>query len=261
MAADRSIYARPNDAVTGGSAQAHYEHLWGEGQRRRLITRGVLTVVALGVGIWLFNPIVGVALAVLVAVGDTWYQYRKHASTAAWRAGDDGYAQTSRLLRRWLEWRGYTVLRNRRMPESAGADAERVEHLAIGPAGVFLVASKAWAPELRIGMYGGRLFFGKRPGEKTVTPVGDTARAVAAVLTRERGTDVPVTPVLAVYGGQLPGRAELQAEDVTLLRAQRVPGWIRRYRSESGGYSTEQVTEIARTAARLMRPRPLLPRE
>lgn len=285
---NRSIYARPNAAVTGGSEQAHYEHLWAEGQRRRLIVRGILAAVALIGGSLLINPIAGVVLAALAAGADLLYNWRKHASTAAWRAGDEGRGHTDRLLRLLLEWRGFTVLRNRRPPsgtEPVGEPAEgdppdRIEHLVIGPTGIFLVHSLAWSPDTQIGSYGGKLFFGKRSGEKKVEPVAAAARAVSAALSDAFGEEIPVTAVVALHGGRLAGRTAIHCQGVTLLRARRVPGWIRHHEvrrpaartgvrpadgegaaaTSAEPYTPEQVEGLARTAARVLRPRPLLPR-
>jgi len=279
--ANRSIYARPNAAVTGGSEQAHYEHLWGEGQRQRLIVRGVIAGITLIAGSLLFNPIAGIILALLAAGADLLYHWRKHASTAAWRSGDGGRAQTDRLLRLLLEWRGFTVLRNRRLPEGEGdGDDEGIQHLVIGPSGVFLVHSMAWSPDTQIGSYGGKLFFGKRSGEKWAGPIADAARAVSAALSEAIGEEIPVTAVMALHGGRVSGRTAIHCQGVTLLRATRVPGWIRRYEvrraavrtartgaddgwradTASDPYTPEQVEGLARTAARVLRPRPLLPR-
>lgn len=277
--ANRSIYARPNAAVTGGSEQAHYEHLWGEGQRQRLIVRGVIAGITLIAGSVLFNPIVGIILALLAAGADLLYRWRKHASTAAWRSGDGGRAQTDRLLRLLLEWRGFTVLRNRRQPGAEDAD-EGIQHLVIGPSGVFLVHSMAWSPDTQIGSYGGKLFFGKRSGGKWAGPIGESARAVSTALSEAAGEEIPVTAVLALHGGRIAGRTAIHCQGVTLLRASRVPRWIRRHEvrraavraagAESGDgwradgtgdpYTPEQIEGLARTAARVLRPRPLLPR-
>lgn len=287
---NRSIYARPNAAVTGGSEQAHHEHLWAAGQRRRLIVRGVVAGVALVAGAVLFHPVAGVVLAFVAAGADLLYNWRKHASTAAWRAGDEGRGHTDRLLRLLLEWRGCTVLRNRRPPgaeadgatEPAGDDPpDRIEHLVIGPTGVFLVHSLACGPETQIGSFGGKLFFGKRSGDKKIAPVAAVARAVSAALSTALGEEIPVTAVVALHGGRLAGRTAIHSQGVTLLRARRVPSWIRRHEvrraparggvrtgpAETGDgearavpYTPEQVEGLARTAARVLRPRPLLPR-
>lgn len=266
--ANRSIYARPNEAVTGGSAQAHYEYLWGEGQRQRLIVRGVISGIVLIAASFLFNPIVGIILALLAAGADLLFHWRKHASTAAWRSGDDGYRQTDRLLRTLLEWRGFTVLRNRRMPGGEDGDVG-VQHLVIGPTGLFLVRSLAWSPDTQIGSYGGKLFFGKRSGEKWAEPIAESARTVSAALSEAVGEEIPVTAVMALHGGRVSGRTAIHSQGVTLLRASRVPGWIRHHEvrraagpdgAASEPYTPEQVEGLARTAARVLRPRPLLPR-
>lgn len=262
--ANRSIYARPNAAVTGGSEQAHYEHLWGEGQRQRLIVRGVIAGITLIAGSLLFNPIAGVILGFVAGGAHLLYCWRKHASTAAWRSGDGGRGQTDRLLRLLLEWRGFTVLRNRRLPDG-DADGDGVQHLVIGPSGVFLVHSMAWSPDTQIGSYGGKLFFGKRSGEKQAGPIAESARAVSAALSEAVGEEIPVTATIALHGGRIAGRTAIHCQGVTLLRASRVPGWIRRYEVRRAGtagepYTPEQVEGLARTAARVLRPRPLLPR-
>jgi len=154
------------------------------------------------------------------------------------------------------------------MPGAESTD-NGIQHLVIGPSGLFLIQSRAWSPDTQIGSYGGKLFFGKRAGEKWAEPIAEAARSVSAALSEAMGEEVPVTAVMALHGGRISGRTAIHCQGVTLLRASRVPGWIRGYEARhtdgtdgSAGkpYTSEQVESLARTAARVLRPLPLLPR-
>jgi hypothetical protein len=80
--------------------------------------------------------LVGLVVAVLVG-----WRLRFHPSEQArtWQRGAQGERHTARLLRR-LHRDGYVVFHDRAVP---GFDAN-VDHLVIGPSGVFVLDSKQW---------------------------------------------------------------------------------------------------------------------
>ncbi|GAA3620265.1 hypothetical protein GCM10022419_127390 [Nonomuraea rosea] len=125
-----------------------------------------------------------------------------------------------------------------------------LDHLVIGRGGVVVVDSKQWHRNTRISGRQGRLWIGRRPADTLVKAAAFEARRVAELL-RGAGWAVPVTAVVAVHGARLPRWGALTVSGVTLLRAGRVCGWIRRRpaRLDAG-----QVASIGAVAERLFPP-------
>ncbi|MFC6364466.1 nuclease-related domain-containing protein [Nonomuraea thailandensis] len=125
-----------------------------------------------------------------------------------------------------------------------------VDHLVIGPGGVVLVDSKRWHRNSSIRGHGGRLWIGRRPADSLVQATVFEAARVGEVL-RAAGWKVPVMPVVAVHGAKLPRWGALTVSGVTMLRADRLCGWIRRHPPQ---LSSEQVASISTAAERVFPP-------
>jgi hypothetical protein len=237
----RSIYVPDNPAFVGGSPQAIHEQLWAQGRRRRLQIRGGLAVVALIAGTWVASLPWGLLAAIVVAGFDTLWHWRKRAASSVWRRGQRGERRTARILR-VLEWRGHNVLHGRNIPGRG-----QIDHLVIGGTGVMFVQNEAVPPETEIAEYGGTLYVDERPGATMAAEMRETARQTAEMLQQRLGRPIPVEPVKIIYGGDL-RRGQLSAEGITLLRAHRLPGWIKRRRVR---YTPAQVAEIYEVASTL----------
>ncbi|MCW2898345.1 MAG: hypothetical protein JWO67_610 [Streptosporangiaceae bacterium] len=239
----KSIYLRDRPAFTGGSPQAVYEELWARGRKERLRLRVILAVGALALGGWLVSVWFGVALALAVAAADLLHHWWKRTSAGLWRRGLSGDQRMSRLLRFTLERRGYRVLHARAVPGHG-----KVDHLVIGPSGVWLIDNQAWHPDTEIEAYGGKLYIDGKSGRLTTDKLHNQARTVAELLSERLEIDVAATPVVAVHGGRL--RRRLTANGVSLLRAIQVPGLIRG--RQVAQYSREQIDLITRTATHVL---------
>jgi hypothetical protein len=68
---------------------------------------------------------------------------------------------------------------------------------------------------------------------------------------RAGGWNVPVMPVVAVHGAKLPRWGALTESGVTMLRAGRLCGWIRRHPPQ---LSSEQVASISAAAEQIFPP-------
>lgn len=237
--------ARLGMSGAGASAQAEYVRRWRAGRQRRVLVRVALSVAAFAVVTWAWDWRVGMLAAVVVAVGDMIERWRVHSPTVAWRKGAIGERATARRLRS-LELAGYTVLHDRVLPGSRA----NIDHLVIGRCGVVLVDSKRWHRNTRISGGKGRLWVGRRPAESVVKATVFEARRVGEIL-RSAGWAVTVVPVVAVHGAKLPRWGALMVTGVTLLRAGRLGGWIRRHpaRLDPG-----QVTSLSAAAERLFPP-------
>jgi Nuclease-related domain len=105
--------------------------------RAPLVTAAGLVSYALGSQVGLPQAgLLGLTVAVLVG-----WRLRFHPSEQArtWQRGAAGERHTARLLRR-LTHDGYVIFHDLRVP---GSDAN-VDHLVIGPTGVFVIDSKQW---------------------------------------------------------------------------------------------------------------------
>jgi Nuclease-related domain len=91
--------------------------------------------------------LVGLALAALMA----WrLRFRPSEQARTWQRGAAGERRTARLLDR-LTGDGYVVFHDLAVPGNTGAN---VDHLVIGPSGVFVIDSKQWTGQVQQGADG-----------------------------------------------------------------------------------------------------------
>ncbi|RVX44086.1 nuclease-like protein [Nonomuraea polychroma] len=248
-----SIYVQPNEKYTGNSPQWWYEKFWREEAPSRRRSRyikaavGVVIGVALAIRLDLTGaaPFIGLLLGVLVAGGDWYLDWRAFHATAVWRGAKRGEVITAKLLRRSLGKEGYNVLDGRAIRDQASID-----HLVIGPAGVWIVDNESWSPDTEIACYTGRLFFGEKYGSKQAKALVGAAEAFAELLTRETGIPVTISPMLAVHCGDMPKGGILVAEGLTLLKPRLAAKVIKA--AEGRVYTDEQIELLTRTAARAL---------
>ncbi len=245
-----SIYVTPVDQVHGLSPQVMYEQFWIKEVAQRRKMRAVKAVVGLAVGVALAYrfgmspPILGLLCGLLVAAGDAFLTWREYDATAVWRGRRRGETVTGKLLRRKLRKDGYHILEGRAVPGKASVD-----HLVIGPGGVWVVDNEAWDPDTEIARYGDRLFLGEKYGTKVAKALVEVSESLAEILSRESGIPVTIEPLIAVHGGEI--RRSVTAEGITLLKPRLVARWIRQ--GPRADFDDAQVEVLARTAARVLR--------
>ncbi|HSS09069.1 MAG TPA: nuclease-related domain-containing protein [Acidimicrobiales bacterium] len=130
-------------ANAGASAAAEYRRARGAARQRKLVNAAGAALAAglLMAGVWTAQPWLGVAG---VGVGLADWLLRPESDPDRWRRGAAGEVATAALLSRLP--RRFVVLHDRRLP---GVRAN-VDHLVIGPTGVWVVDSKAYRARLRI---------------------------------------------------------------------------------------------------------------
>src|SRR3954452_6196600 len=110
---------------------------------------------------------------------------RLERRAAAYERGADGEAETARALDRLGdEW---VVLHDQRWP---GRQLANVDHVAIGPGGIFVIDSKNWAG--RVTLEDGRARQNGYPRDREVTKASDAAAAVAELVAPYARHVVPV---------------------------------------------------------------------
>jgi Nuclease-related domain len=93
--------------------------------------------------------------------------------------------------------------------------AANVDHLVVGPTGVFVIDSKRYRGHLRY--TGGQLWHSGRTLDRTLATLWWEATQVAETL--GFGPDLHVYPVLCVHLARLPWRRELLVDGVPVLGA------------------------------------------
>jgi hypothetical protein len=178
----------------GGSAQARYERL--SVRRREARTRRLVVNVAafamIGAGFWLFAASQGYDFGGWVAVGIVLIGVMKALvepnHVRVWGIGAEGERVTAGALDE-LTADGYRVLHDRRI---RGARAN-IDHVVIGPGGVFVVESKRMKGKLRLR---GDTVFVRGRRTSMVEEVLREADAVSTVLAASGRADVRVQPLL-----------------------------------------------------------------
>jgi Nuclease-related domain len=160
-------------------------------------------------------------------------RFQPSPATLAWRHGAEGEQRTARLLAP-LEGHGYQVFHDLAVPGSAA----NVDHVVVGPTGVYVIDSKRYRGQLRYSA--GRLWHGGRPLDRTLATLWWEATQVAETL--GFGPDLRVFPVLCVHVARLPWLRELLVDGIPVLDAAALRAALQVTRQ---ALSPEQVVLVA----------------
>jgi hypothetical protein len=226
--ADRPVVAirvRANVGRPGSSAQARWREMraaewtaW-----TRTLPWRVALILSIGVGGGALGsqlaPRWGLVLGGLAAavVAGWGLRFRPSPEAVAWRRGAAGERRTARLLDP-LEQHGWAVLHDLAIPGSRA----NIDHLVIGPGGVFVIDSKQYRGRLRLDP-SGRLWHGRYPLAPTLRAADFEADRAAQVLV---DPDVVVVPIVAVHGAQVPW-GKVVMNGVPVVAARRLPSMLR----------------------------------
>jgi hypothetical protein len=128
-----------------------------------------------------------------------------------------GERRTARLLAA-LERQGWAVLHDLALPGSRA----NIDHLMIGPGGVFVIDSKQYRGRLQLDPTG-RLWHGRYPLTPTLRAVEFEADQAAQVLP---DPGMAVMPIVAVHGTKVPW-GKVVTDGVPVLPARRLPSMLR----------------------------------
>jgi hypothetical protein len=182
-------------------------------------------------------PRAGLAgLAVAALVG--WrLRFRPSEQARGWRRGAHGERRTARLLRR-LARDGFVIFHDLAVP---GADAN-LDHLVIGPTGVFVIDSKQWTGQV-YQTADGLAWHNHYRLDRTL----DTVRWEAEMVSRLLGTRA--TALVCVHGAQVRGGGG-EAQGVAIMPA----GRLRDAFGQDRVLSDADVQLLAATARLRLRP-------
>jgi Nuclease-related domain/GLTT repeat (6 copies) len=185
--------------------------------RWRLI---VAALVMVAFSVWISWKL-GLTLAVVVIIADTIYRSRRSYPgvvklTAAQR-------RTRRQLGK-LARAGYRAMHARPIPESE----EQIDHLVVGPTGVFAIDSEHWDKRMPVRTRKGtQLWHGPVSKKDRLQHAQWEAQRAAEMLSGEIGQPVSVRPVMAVYGPRIPWDVAT-IRDVDVFSGPRLRKYLRR---------------------------------
>jgi hypothetical protein len=215
-----AVRVRTSVGRPGGSAHAQWRRSraaeWAAWTRTLPWRVSAILVIGAGGGVLgsQLPPRLGLVVAALTGAAASWgLRFRPSADAVAWRRGSAGERRTARLLGP-LERHGWAVLHDLGVPGSRA----NIDHLVIGPGGVFAIDSKQYRGRLRLDG-SGRLWHGRYPLAPTLRAVSFEADRAAVVLP---DPGVAVVPVVAVHGAKVPwGRVVM--DGVPVVSARRLP--------------------------------------
>jgi hypothetical protein len=148
----------------------------------------------------------GLAVATLVG----WrLRFRPSEQARTWQRGAAGERRTARRLDR-LARDGYVVFHDLALPGSPA----NVDHLVIGPSGVFVIDTKQWAGQVRQDS-DGLIWHNHHRLDRTLETVRWEALTVGRLL------GMPAAPLLCVHGARVQGGG-LRAQGVAIVPADRL---------------------------------------
>ncbi len=160
--------------------------------------RIAVAVVILGVFWYLVSWKLGLTLAIVAIIADTIYRARKNY------AGQIRLTAAQRRTRRQLTKlgrAGYLAMHARPIPESQ----DQIDHLVVGPAGVFAIDSEDWDKRLAVRTKSGKqLWHGPNSKKDRLQHAQWEAQRAADLLSGAIGKPVIVRPAMAVYGPRIP---------------------------------------------------------
>jgi hypothetical protein len=224
---DRPVVAvrvRASVGRPGGSAHARWRQLraaeWASWIRtlpwRAAASLGMCAVGGL-LG-HLITPRMSLIVGGLAALAAGWaLRFRPSPDAIAWRRGAAGERRTARLLGP-LERHGWAVLHDLAVPGSRA----NLDHLVIGPGGVFAIDSKQYRGRLQFDAVG-KLWHGRYSLGPALRAASWEADQAAQVLP---DPGVVVLPVVAVHGAQVPWGKVIN-DGVPVVSARRLPSMLR----------------------------------
>jgi hypothetical protein len=193
---------------------------------------------------------VALTLAILAGIVDTIYRSRNAASYVSGGSHPGSRRRTNKQLAK-MRREGYFALDARPIPNSR----EFIDHLVVGPTGVYAIDSEKWDPKLPIRTWNGKkLYHGPESQKDRLEHAAWEAAQASEILSGALGTEITVRPALAIYGPKIPWDvATIRNVDVFTGPALR-KYLKRRGRMKEGGVrlTREEVRTIYDTAARLL---------
>jgi hypothetical protein len=199
-------------AVTPPDSEVNGVHHLAKDSRAPMWRRRLIIAVVVGVVFTIvLNWRVGLTLAVLAAIADAVIRSRSSSSGPGSGFTSGAQRRTKKQLDQ-LARSGYRSLHMRAIPGSA----EVIDHLLIGPTGVYAIDSEQWDKKLPVRTRNGRqLWHGPFSQKERLQHAHWEAAQASEQIGHALGEPVNVHPAMAVYGPAIPwGVATIRDVDV-----------------------------------------------
>lgn len=214
------------------------------------IIRAVICLILfIGVTMWQ-DWRYGLTAAVVYACADTIYKSKTTGITPSSVRVTSAQRSTARRLR-VLRTAGYMALHARSVP---GTDTV-IDHVVVGPSGVFTVDSQRMDKRLPVRAIGGMLFHGPVSQIEKIDHARFEAGHAAALIANELGQRVRVRPAMVVYGPSLPWII-MRLKGVDVFDGRHVSTYFRKQSKATAGHQldTAQVALVFAAAAHALPP-------
>ena len=204
-----------------------------------LLKAGIVVILLFAVlqGTW--GTFLAAAMAGLAGVGIVAQQLVPRQSTRAWATGAEGEVRTAKFLDP-LASEGFVVMHDLRIPMSMA----NIDHLVIGPTGVFVVETKNIAGTLKV-RGGDATIAGRRIGvvDEVESELDAVWNAIGATL-EER--DLVLQPVICAHRAGLPWFRS-RAAGIPIVSGR---GLVRLIRGQPEVLSPDEVSDLREIAER-----------
>jgi hypothetical protein len=211
-----------------GEQRGNVAHL-AANPRMRVWRRRVIIAIVVGVAFSLLvSWRLGLTLAVIAAIADTIYSSRR--GLPGQRVKMTGAQRHTRRQLAKLGRAGYRAIHGNLIPESQ----EQIDHLVVGPTGVFAIDSEAWDKHLVVRTKNARqLWHGPFSMKERLEHARWESERASEMLSGVIGSPVTVRPAMAVYGPKIPWDVATIRE-VDVFSGPRLRKYLRRRARESG---------------------------
>jgi hypothetical protein len=215
------------------------------------ITRGLVAIAAAAAATMWQDWRLGLTAAALVIVVDIIYRSRTTSVIPAAVRVTSAQRRTRRRLA-LLKGAGYVALNARAIPGSNSV----IDHLVIGPPGVFAVDSERWDRRLPVrAATAGRLYHGPFSQEQRLDHAQWEAGQATMLLSAALGDRIIVRPAMAIYGPTIPWTVA-SLRNVDVFAGRRLRKYFRRKARERDAprLDSGQIGLIHAAAARALPP-------
>jgi Nuclease-related domain len=242
---------RPPAPARDGQLRVTVRDLPPDVQIRFWRTRAIIMIaVGLLFGLLTKNWMIGLTLAILAGIVDTVYRSRNAANYQNGASQAGAQRRTRRQLKR-MRRDGYFALDARPIPDSR----EFIDHLVIGPTGVYAIDSEKWDAKVPVRTLNGkRLYRGPESQKDRLEHAVWEAGQASEILSAALGTEISVQPALAIYGPRIPWDIAT-IRNVDVFSGPTLRKYLRRRARQRDGapkLTREQVRTIYDTAARML---------
>jgi hypothetical protein len=215
--------------------------------RRWLLRAGLAIAVGAGVGL-IAGWRLGCTVAGLIVIADVVRRSRTSSTVTAWQKSSAAERRTEKQLKS-LQRNGYLVLHARAVPrDDDGVSDGRIDHLVIGPSGVYAIDSEKWDKRLPVRtMSHLKLFHGPFNKKDRLDEARWEAQMASLIIGERVGFDVPVQPSVAIYGPSIPWKV-MRVRDVDVYAGNRARSYLRRRPKILTDGDVERIFEAAEEA-------------